>query len=114
MIAISLDAGGLSVVDRFYSKLGIDNLETYLDRDGEMAKAVRVEGLPMTLIFGREGRALGGLYGPAEWDSPEAEALIRYYIEEARIWSDRPLTLPSPARGERVASLSERVRGDSR
>jgi thiol-disulfide isomerase/thioredoxin len=82
VIALSLDEGGVEAVDRFFSKLGIETLETYLDRDGAMAKAVRVEGVPMTVIFDREGRALGGLYGPAAWDSPEAEALVRHYIEK--------------------------------
>lgn len=82
VVALSIDEQGLAIVDNFFSKLGIENLESYLDRPGALAKALRVEGLPTTLILDRDGKALGGLLGPAVWDSPEAEALIRYYIEK--------------------------------
>jgi thiol-disulfide isomerase/thioredoxin len=88
VVALSLDEQGLAIVDHFYSKLGIENLESYLDREGTLAKALHIQGVPMTLILDRDGRALGGLLGPAKWDSPEAEALIRYYIEK---------TAPAPA-----------------
>lgn len=82
VVALSLDEQGLPLVDRFYSKLGIENLEVYLDPPGALAHALGVQGLPTTLILDREGKALGALIGPAVWDSPEAEALIRHYIEK--------------------------------
>jgi len=82
VVALSLDESGPAMVDHFFSKLGIENLETYIDREGALAKALQVEALPMTLILDRDGNALGGLLGPADWDSPEAEALLRYYIEK--------------------------------
>lgn len=81
VVALSLDEQGLPPVDRFYSKLGIENLEVYLDQPGALAKALGVQGLPTTLILDRDGKALGALIGPAVWDSPEAEALIRHYVE---------------------------------
>ena len=82
VVALSLDEQGIAIVDNFFSKLGIEHLEVYLDRPGALAKALGIQGLPMTLILDRDGKALGGLLGPAVWDSPEAEALIRYYIEK--------------------------------
>ncbi len=81
VVAVSVDEGGLPAVDRFYSMLGLENLETYLDPTGKFANALKLTALPTTVLVDRDGRALGALVGPAEWDSPEAKALIRYYME---------------------------------
>ena len=40
-------------------------------------------GLPASFLLDREGRVVGELRRPAEWDTPEAEALIRYYVDGA-------------------------------
>jgi hypothetical protein len=36
--------------------------------------------MPATLLIYREGREIGRLVGPANWDSPEALALIKAAI----------------------------------
>jgi hypothetical protein len=36
--------------------------------------------MPTTFIFDRESRKLGKLQGGIEWDSTNAEALIKYFI----------------------------------
>jgi hypothetical protein len=33
-------------------------------------------GMPVTLLIDREGREIGRLTGPAEWDGPEAKDLV--------------------------------------
>lgn len=35
-----------------------------------------VEGFPTTIIYGRDGRERARLTGPADWDGPEAKAVI--------------------------------------
>ncbi|NJM35693.1 MAG: hypothetical protein HC850_14450 [Rhodomicrobium sp.] len=40
-------------------------------------QALAVIGLPLTVLVDREGREVARLAGPAEWDTPEAEAAIR-------------------------------------
>jgi thiol-disulfide isomerase/thioredoxin len=35
-----------------------------------------VEGFPTTIIYGRDGREKARLSGPADWDGPEAKAVI--------------------------------------
>ena len=37
-------------------------------------------GIPTTLLIDRQGRELGRVVGPAEWDSPEVEVVIRKYL----------------------------------
>ena len=36
--------------------------------------------MPTTLLIDREGREIGRLVGPADWNSPEALALIKAAI----------------------------------
>jgi hypothetical protein len=42
-----------------------------------MAATLKAIGLPATLLIDAEGREIGRMVGPAEWDTPEAKALIR-------------------------------------
>ncbi len=39
-------------------------------------------GLPSSILIDREGREIGRLAGPAEWDSPDAKALIKAALAE--------------------------------
>lgn len=81
VIAVSEDFAGLDLVRPFFERLKLENLTIYLDSDGALGKAFGIAGLPTTLLIDREGRVVGGLEGPAEWDSDEAVALIRHYLE---------------------------------
>ncbi len=64
--AVSEDFAGLEVVTPFFKRLGLANLEVYLDPDGTLSRAAGIAGLPTTLLIDREGRLVGGLEGPAE------------------------------------------------
>ena len=39
--------------------------------------------LPSTIIVGPHGIMAGKMIGAAEWDAPEAVALLRHYIDQA-------------------------------
>ena len=36
-------------------------------------------GLPSTALIDGEGRVVGRIVGPAEWDSPEAQTLLKHF-----------------------------------
>jgi len=76
VVALSQDRGGAEVVGPFYRRLGLASLGVYLDPSNRVARALGVDGLPTTFVLDRQGRTVGTLEGPAEWDSPEAVALI--------------------------------------
>ena len=80
VVAISTDRRGREVVRDFYDKLGIENLAIYNDKTMKAPLALRVRGLPTTLLIDRKGREIGRLVGPARWDSKEAKELIGNYI----------------------------------
>jgi len=88
--AVSIDRGGRDVVAGFAAEHGLRQLGLFLDPQGALARAFGVSGVPTSFLVDAEGRVVGGLQGDAEWDSPAAEALIRYYL-------DRRASPPPPA-----------------
>jgi thiol-disulfide isomerase/thioredoxin len=92
VVALSVDRNGLEPVKRFLSGMGIENLRIYLDTNSVAVvdsgillgipistseSKLSVFGIPTTLLIDRDGRELGRLIGPAEWDSPEMITLIQ-------------------------------------
>lgn len=80
VIALSSDRKGPEVVAPFLAKLGVERLTPYNDRRATVQRAFKVHGLPTTVLLDAEGRELGRLVGPAEWDSEDAKRLIRHFL----------------------------------
>ena len=81
VVAVSEDRGGAKVVEPFMARTGLKHLDVYIDRKGALFREFGAKGLPTTLLIDAEGRVVGGLEGPAEWDSDEALELIRFYMD---------------------------------
>ena len=84
VLAMSQDREGASVVRAFFTKSKVQNLKIYMDTNGEFAAAFAVQGLPTTLVLGRDGSELGRLAGIAEWDGRDARALIGFFLRKGR------------------------------
>ena len=82
VMALSIDRAGPKVVREFYAELGVKNLSLYVDPSMKTMRALSTVGLPTTLLLDRQGREVGRLVGPAEWDSPEAVALVQRWIKK--------------------------------
>ncbi len=80
VVALSQDRDGVPAVVRFYEKYDFGNLAIYVDPKAAVATGLKIGVLPTTLLIDREGRLVGQLVGAAEWDAPEAQALIRHYL----------------------------------
>ncbi|MCH9806469.1 MAG: TlpA family protein disulfide reductase [Alphaproteobacteria bacterium] len=76
VVALSVDRGGIEASKRFLDKIKVKSLATYVDATAKATKPLRVIGMPTTLLIDAEGREVGRLVGPAEWDSPAAKKLI--------------------------------------
>ena len=83
VVAISTDRGGRKVIDPFLEKHGLEHLTILLDQKSQMARALKARALPTTFILDAEGKIRGSLTGAAEWDSPAAMELIRYFLAPA-------------------------------
>ena len=81
VVALSIDRAGSPVVRRFYDEIGIANLRMYVDKTMLSMTALRTVGLPTTILIDAQGRELGRLVGPAEWDDPEMVSFLRGFIE---------------------------------
>ncbi len=81
VMSISQDRGGARQVAPFLEKHGLKTLPIYLDLKGAVLRAVGARGLPTTLVIDREGREIGRLEGDAEWDGPDALALIEHVLK---------------------------------
>lgn len=85
VIAVSIDQGGMEQVEPFLrDELNLDRLGIYLDEDSALAQAFEVRGMPTTYVIDAAGNVVGGMAGPADWDSDEAVALVRHYVDAGR------------------------------
>lgn len=88
VVALSIDRGGVDAVKKFYAEIGIQHLAIHVDTSSQVGFALATAGLPTTLLIDAEGRELGRLIGPAEWDAPEMVAFLKSVIERER---ERPV-----------------------
>jgi len=79
--AVSIDRGGIKVIRPFVKRLGLARLGLYHDPKGTLFRAFGVTGLPASFLIDRQGGIHGAYAGPAEWDGPEARALMEYYLD---------------------------------
>ena len=63
-------------ITKFFAEAEIKNLTVLRDPKMALARPLGVVGLPMTLILNPEGQEVARLIGDAEWDSPDALAVI--------------------------------------
>lgn len=82
VVALSIGRAGVDVVRKFFGEIGIRNLALYIDESGKALRELGIFGLPATLLIDREGREIGHLVGPADWDTPEMIAFIRGHLDQ--------------------------------
>ncbi|MAO57560.1 MAG: redoxin [Rhodospirillaceae bacterium] len=80
VLPLSIDRAGIKVVRDFYARIGIRNLNIYIDQQAGIMRAMKLGGLPTTFLIDPEGRQIGALVGAAEWDAPELVGLFRERI----------------------------------
>ena len=80
VVTVSIDRGGVNAVRKFYGEIGVQHLATYLDPSGQVLRQVRAVGLPTTLLIDAEGRGLGRVVGPAEWDQPGVADFLKAVV----------------------------------
>lgn len=83
VVTISMDRR-IEEPQAFFEEYGLNHLSFYFDPGmsiafGVMGSANR--GLPLTILYDCNGLEIGRLAGEAEWDSPEAHALIEAALE---------------------------------
>lgn len=81
VLALSEDRTGINDVYAFFGETGIENLAVYIDETASSSRKFGVSGLPGTILLDPQGNMVGRMIGPAEWDSPEAVALLSHFAQ---------------------------------
>ncbi len=76
VVALSIDRSGVAGTRKFLDSVAVSKLKLYADPTARLANEFKAIGLPTTLLLDRQGREIGRLIGPAEWDEGEAKALV--------------------------------------
>jgi thiol-disulfide isomerase/thioredoxin len=81
VVAVSVDRKGLEASRKFLDETKVERLALYADATARLSSELRAVGLPATLLVDTQGREIGRLLGPAEWDSEDAKRLIRSVLQ---------------------------------
>jgi thiol-disulfide isomerase/thioredoxin len=76
VVALAVDRNGLEAARKFLAETKVEQLKLYVDPTARTGTSLKALGMPTTILIDRQGREVGRLAGPAEWDSPEAKRLI--------------------------------------
>jgi thiol-disulfide isomerase/thioredoxin len=82
VVALSVDRKGAQASRKFLEETKVERLALYVDPSSRANTELRALGLPVTLLIDRQGREIGRLLGPAEWDSEDAMRLIRAVVNQ--------------------------------
>jgi thiol-disulfide isomerase/thioredoxin len=83
VVAVSIDTNAKRADARAaLSELTGDEFDFYIDTTRGIAFDVGAPGVPITIVFDREGRELARLPGDADWSSPEASALMEAALSQ--------------------------------
>lgn len=87
VLPVSQDRAGLPLVRQFYQDHALTGLGMFADRTSAAGRSFKLRGLPTSVLLDQDGREIGRFEGSADWSSPEAIALVRFFL---------PKRAPSP------------------
>ena len=77
VLPLSLDGPSKAKVAPFYADRKLANLGIYFDKGKKAMGALDISVLPTSVLIDPDGREIGRLEGEADWDKPEALALMK-------------------------------------
>jgi thiol-disulfide isomerase/thioredoxin len=77
VLPLSLDGPTRPKVAPFYQDRKLTNLGIYFDKSKKTMQALDVSILPTSILIDAQGRELGRIEGEADWEKPEALALVK-------------------------------------
>ena len=81
--AISQDRAGGDVVTAFIGKQKLDHLTVYLDPKDAVAHAFGVQVLPTSIVLNADGRVVGKVEGPTQWDGAAMIGVLEPLLQNA-------------------------------
>ncbi len=112
VVTVSVDREGYAVVKPFLKRHGLVHLKAYLDPKYKLKRHFRNGGLPTTVLIDAQGSVVGVMVGAAEWDSPEAIELVRYYLRRRNTVPESLDPLETADQAEDDSAYDAYQRGD--
>lgn len=81
VVTIATGRNALPAIRRFFDDIAVTGLPILLDPGQDVARAMTVTGLPLTVLLDREGREIARLIGDADWISDSARAIVAALID---------------------------------
>ena len=76
VITVATGRNSVEAIDKFFAEAGITTLPKLRDPKSELARNMGVLGLPLTVILNPAGQEVARLIGDADWNSPDAKAML--------------------------------------
>ena len=92
VVPLNLDRGGVETAKKFLDQIKNEALKLYADPSTRASTELNAVGMPTTILIDRDGRELGRIVGPAEWDGADAQRLIAACCAS---WRSRSPELPA-------------------
>jgi thiol-disulfide isomerase/thioredoxin len=83
VLPLSLDGPSRPKVAPFYKDRNLANLGVYFDKGHKVMQKLEISILPTSILVDPAGRELGRLEGEADWEKPEAIALMKAAMDGA-------------------------------
>jgi thiol-disulfide isomerase/thioredoxin len=77
VVPVATGRNAVEGIKSFYAEAGVTDLPLLRDPGAALAHQMGVLGLPVTVIVNPEGQEVARLIGGAEWDGPEAQAVLK-------------------------------------
>ena len=85
VVPVNIDTARLEKAKGFFKDIGATKLPYYSDSTADILQMLKktepVDGLPTTILIGGDGCEIATMSGPAQWDSPDAETLIKRLVK---------------------------------
>ena len=77
VVPVATGRNAVEGIQRFFDEAGVTTLPILRDPTSDLAHAMGIMGLPVTVILNPEGQEIARLIGDAEWDSASAKAVLK-------------------------------------
>ena len=76
VVPVSQDMEGWRAVTPAWRKLGLQHLATRLESKMQLGQALKAAGLPLTILYGPDGREIWRYAGDRDWNDAESRAKL--------------------------------------
>lgn len=80
VVPVATGRNPVPAIHKFFAEAGVESLPILRDPNSALGRQMAVMALPVTVVLDPEGREVARLIGDAEWDAPEAQAMLRAMV----------------------------------